>query len=129
LAVLEEKPIPGDSTRAQIQTLNRIRQELTELVAEARDLVNQSKALLEAQEARRPRPVLSWRYRFLLMAVGSATVDGDDLSVPDRLALEAMDCELQRRAARFGEEAAERMLAEIIHLLEGGSLEPGPPRH
>lgn len=63
---------------------------------------------------------VSWRYRMLLLATGSTTPDGSDLTASDREVLAAIDRRLADRARVDGAEAAERALLEIVEVLESG---------
>jgi hypothetical protein len=56
----------------------------------------------------------------LLLATGSTTPDGSDLTASDQEVLAAIDRRLARCAATDGAEAAERALLEIVEVLESG---------
>ena len=75
--------------------------------------------------ARRP----TWRYRMLLLAIGSSTPDGSDVTASDRDLLLRMDLHLMKCAAREGEEAAQQALMALVEVLKGGPSEPQPLLH
>jgi hypothetical protein len=62
----------------------------------------------------------TWRYRLLLLAIGSVTPNGSDITASDRQILLGIDKHLARFAAAEGEEAAERALGSVIEVLETG---------
>ncbi len=70
-------------------------------------------------------PGPTWRFRMLLLAIGSSTPDGSDVTASDRDLLLRMDHHLMRCAATDGEDAAERALVALVEVLKG---EPGEPR-
>ena len=71
----------------------------------------------------------TWRYRLLLLAIGSVTPNGSDVTASDRQILLGIDKHLAQRAALEGEEAAERALGSVIEVLETGAAEAGVSRH
>jgi len=75
---------------------------------------------LSAEATERP----SWRYRMLLLAIGSSTPDGSDVTASDRDILLRMDTHLIKCAIREGEEAAEAALVALIEVLRGDANEP-----
>jgi len=71
----------------------------------------------------------TWRYRLLLLAIGSVTTNGSDVTASDRQILLGIDKHLARCAAAEGEEAAARALGSVIEVLEAGAAEAGVSRH
>ncbi len=71
----------------------------------------------------------TWRYRMLLLAIGSSTPDGSDVTASDRDLLHRMDLHLMKCAAREGEEAAQQALMALVEVLKGESSEPRPQLH
>ena len=71
----------------------------------------------------------TWRYRMLLLAIGSSTPDGSDVTPSDRDLLLRMDHHLMRCAATEGEDAAHQALTALVEVLKGESNEPQPQLH
>ena len=71
----------------------------------------------------------TWRYRLLLLAIGSVTTNGSDVTASDRQILLGIDKQLAHCAATEGEAAAERALGSVIEVLETGTPEAGVSRH
>ena len=85
---------------------------------------------LHLQPAAGVEPVRpTWRYRLLLLAVGSVTPDGAELTASDRQILLGIDKHLARCAATEGEDAAARALSSVIEVLETGAAEAARPPH
>jgi len=61
----------------------------------------------------------TWRYRMLLLAIGSSTPDGSDITASDRDLLLRMDHHLTKCAATEGEDAAEHALMALVEVLTG----------
>jgi hypothetical protein len=59
----------------------------------------------------------TWRYRMLLLAIGSSTPDGSDVTASDRDLLLRMDGHLTKCAATQGEDAAQHALTALIEVL------------
>jgi hypothetical protein len=59
-----------------------------------------------------------WRFRLLLLAVGSTTADGSDLTAADRELILGVELGLREIAARSGEAAADDALRSIVIMLE-----------
>lgn len=83
--------------------------------------------LQPAKTADPARP--TWRYRLLLLAIGSVTPNGSDVTASDRQILLGIDKHLARTAAAEGEEAAERALGSVIKVLETGAGDDRHVRH
>jgi hypothetical protein len=66
----------------------------------------------------------TWRYRMLLLAIGSSSPDGSDVTASDRDLLRRMDLRLVRYAATEGEDAAQEALTALIEVLRS---EPDGP--
>jgi len=71
----------------------------------------------------------SWRYRMLLLAIGSSTHDGSDVTAYDRSMLLRMDHHLVRRAVTEGEAAAESALIALVEILRSETAEPRAQVH
>ncbi len=67
----------------------------------------------------------TWRYRMLLLAIGSSTPDGSDVTASDRDLLLRMDWHLTKCAVTQGEDAARDALAALIEVLRS---EPDGPQ-
>jgi hypothetical protein len=65
----------------------------------------------------------SWRYRLLLLAIGSALPDGSDVTAHDRRMLLKMDQHLIRRAAVLGEAAAHAALLALVEILRADNAD------
>jgi hypothetical protein len=64
-----------------------------------------------------PPSAPTWRYQMLLLAVGSCTPDGSDMTASDRELLLRMDGRLMKCAATQGEDAARHALSALIEVL------------
>jgi hypothetical protein len=71
----------------------------------------------------------TWRYRLLLLAIGSVTPNGSDVTASDRQILLGIDQHLARCAATQGEAAAARALGSVIEVLETGDPHAGRIPH
>ena len=81
----------------------------------------------DARAAAASRP--TWRYRMLLLAIGSSTPDGSDVTPSDRDLLLRMDRHLMKCAATEGEDAAQQALLALVEVLQGEPSEPRPQLH
>lgn len=88
---------------------------------------SQPELAITAPGARGGRP--SWRYRMLLLAIGSATPDGSDVTDSDRDLLLRMDLHLARCAATDGEGAAQQALLALVEILKADPETPAPQMH
>jgi hypothetical protein len=82
---------------------------------------------VDARGATANRP--TWRYRMLLLAIGSSTPDGSDVTPSDRDLLLRMDQQLMKCAATKGEDAAQQALLALVEVLKDGPDELRPQLH
>jgi hypothetical protein len=93
------------------------------------DLPTTAKILALAPPEPRARPAdawqgPTWRYRLLLRAIGSNTLNGSDLTLSDRHVLLGIDRRLVAFAAAHGEDAAHKALVDVIDILEADPAQP-----